>query len=37
MKKRKTGAGKGDRFRKVDKKKYDENYDNIFKKKKVKK
>lgn len=25
-------AGKGDKFRKVDKKKFDENYDRIFKK-----
>ena len=27
------GAGKGDRFRPVNKKKYDRNYDRIFKKK----
>ena len=29
-----TSAGKGDRYRKVDKKKYDANYERIYKKKK---
>ena len=30
------GAGKGDRYRQVDPKKYQENYEKIFNKKKVK-
>ena len=32
-----NGAGKGDRYRQVDQKKYTENYDKIFKKKPKKK
>ena len=34
---RKHGAGKGDTYRKVDMKKYTENYEKIFGKKKTKK
>lgn len=33
----KHSAGKGDKYRPVDKKQYDENYEEIFKKKKSKK
>ena len=33
---RKHSAGKGDTYRRVDKKKYDKNYDRIFKKGRVK-
>lgn len=32
-----TGAGKGDKYRPVNKKKFDENYDEIFRKKSIKK
>ena len=32
-----TGAGKGDKYRPVNKAKYDENYDAIFRKKSIKK